>query len=54
MSAPVWEEVNSSDYDITERMSVIGGWIVRTRVTDTRQKIALVFIPDESHTWDIT
>ena len=41
-----WEELT----DTTWRAKVIGGWIVRTT---SCSGIAMVFIPDPKHSWEI-
>lgn len=44
-----WERVaNSGDTDVTDRMLVPGGWLVRTNMNG---KPALTFVVDSAHTW---
>jgi hypothetical protein len=52
-----WEDINYCGKDITERMKVIGGWIVRNfsenQTTLCFESIAMVFVPDPEHKWII-
>lgn len=55
-----WELINhgisSSVYEETERLKVLGGWIVRTQLHNGKAQamaVSLVFIPDPKHEWDL-
>ncbi len=54
-----WEHVSTGtvNLDITEttqRMKVFGGWIVRTITEYQDASIAMVFVPDAAHKWDVS
>lgn len=40
-----WEDVQTNDADVTERLKVSGGWLYRT-MTVTGSAIAVVFVPN--------
>lgn len=46
-----WEDINSIDED-TQRLRVFNGWLVRTFNGDW-SAVAMVFIADPDHEWDI-
>jgi hypothetical protein len=62
---PAWQDVESSAFaDVTfttDRLSVIGGWLVRVVMTyrrtigsdDLVTQMTTTFVPDKEHAWKI-
>jgi hypothetical protein len=55
-----WEWLADSTHWYTYRAKVFGGWVVRHLEWDTEKKgmpqpltVAMVFIPDPNHEWEI-
>jgi hypothetical protein len=50
-----WERID--DYGAsegrTERAAVIGGWVIRTFTYDENAGMAMTFVPDLEHLWEI-
>jgi hypothetical protein len=55
MAIPVWEEIEKTSTDITQRMLVPGGWLV-CRINGSRlpQSLGTWFVDDPKHEWDVT
>jgi len=41
-----WEDVQTNDADVTERLKIRGGWLYRTMTVGENGAIALVFVPE--------
>lgn len=55
---PEWEGVTQcahrNSYECTDRMRVPGGWIVREQSGGENEiSVALCFVPDPNHEWEI-
>lgn len=57
--SPEWEIIRN-EYDEscqTDRMPVIGGWLVRTffafEQPETQFSVSMVFVPDANHDWEL-
>lgn len=55
-----WEIINYEDIDadilITERLQVIGGWIVKSSFNNSEKNMygeSSVFVPDPNHEWKL-
>jgi len=50
-----WHDLLDSPYQKTERVKVIGGWIVKHRELwdGEGESIAMVFISDPKHEWEV-
>lgn len=48
----IWETVAREDFNVTHRMKVPGGWVVRSYIKNQEDyPVALVFVPDVKHEW---
>lgn len=55
-----WEIINYEDIDadiyITERLQVIGGWVVKSSFNNSEKNMygeSSVFVPDHNHEWKL-
>ena len=48
-----WEFIDSEAKGFTERAKVIGGWLIRTYDEDNGIAIAMCFVADENHEWEV-
>jgi hypothetical protein len=55
-----WEIINYEDIDadiyITERLQVIGGWVVKSSFNNSEKNMygeSSVFVPDPNHEWKL-
>lgn len=54
-----WEEIMSSSIELTQRLKVPAGWLIRSLYNDVNRSfsepvnasIALTFVPDPNHEW---
>lgn len=60
----IWEEIHRTDHGenvsnlVTERASVLGGWLVRVIHVDYRGSLygagGVAFVPDPDHKWEVS
>jgi hypothetical protein len=52
-----WDVIHAQNFQKTDRFAVQGGWIVRCRELRpddyATTAMAMVFIPDPQHTWEV-
>ncbi len=48
-----WEVIQEGKIDITERLKVYGGWLVKYLCNRTGES-SMVFVPDVHHAWKIS
>mgnify|MGYP001561554558 CR=1 FL=1 len=50
-----WEEVLRIGVDVTSRLKIHGGWLVRQTgmSQDGQGMLALAFVPDPNHDWQL-
>lgn len=49
-----WQEIEKNNYNLTHRLEVIGGWLVKhTEYSDIegRTGMCMVFVADPEHEW---
>lgn len=47
------EEDSWGSRSVTDRLKILGGWLVRTHFTTSGNRTAMVFVSDPFHEWDL-